>query len=42
MNIEPGTGTGYGATEAPRGLLYHRYAITNGVIAEAGLDTPNA
>lgn len=40
---EPRAGTGYGCTEAPRGILYHRYRVDNdGVIAEAKLVPPTA
>jgi sulfhydrogenase subunit alpha len=36
-------GTGYGATEAPRGLLYHRYTIdSGGIILEAQIVPPTA
>ncbi|MFD8325549.1 Ni/Fe hydrogenase subunit alpha [Streptomyces lydicus] len=36
-------GTGHGATEAPRGLLYHRYTLaTDGTVAEAALVPPTA
>ncbi len=38
-----GTATGYGCTEAPRGLLYHRYAITgDGTIADAKIVPPTS
>jgi len=36
-------GEGYGATEAPRGLLYHRYVIgDDGLVAEARIVPPTA
>jgi coenzyme F420-reducing hydrogenase alpha subunit len=36
-------GTGYGATEAPRGLLYHRYTIDDeGTIVEAQIVAPTS
>ena len=28
--VEPRAGAGYAATEAPRGMLYHRYRIAAG------------
>ena len=35
--------TGYGCTEAPRGLLYHRYAITaDGTVADAKIVPPTS
>jgi sulfhydrogenase subunit alpha len=38
-----GAGTGHGATEAPRGLLYHRYEIDGeGLIADAQIVPPTA
>ena len=40
---DPGAGTGYGCTEAPRGLLYHRYALDGeGRILEAKIVPPTA
>jgi sulfhydrogenase subunit alpha len=39
----PRAGTGYGATEAPRGLLYHRYRLDEqGSIAEARIVPPTS
>ena len=39
----PGPGTGSHATEAPRGLLYHRYRIgDDGLIAEAKIVPPTS
>lgn len=36
-------GTGHGATEAPRGLLYHRYTLDpDGTVTEAALVPPTA
>ena len=36
-------GTGHGATEAPRGILYHRYTVTgDGTIADAVIVPPTA
>ncbi len=41
--VEPKAGVGFGATEAPRGLLYHRYKIdSNGIILEAKITPPTA
>ena len=41
--IEPRAGLGYGATEAPRGLLYHRYRLEpDGTIAEARIVPPTS
>jgi len=41
--IEPCAGVGFGATEAPRGLLYHRYRIeSDGTIAEARIVPPTS
>lgn len=40
---EPRAGTGYGATEAPRGLLYHRYTLAeDGTIEDAQIVPPTA
>lgn len=40
---EPRAGTGFGATEAPRGLLYHRYRLEDdGTIAEAKIVPPTS
>ncbi len=39
----PGAGIGVGATEAPRGLLYHRYRLdADGTIAEARIVPPTS
>jgi coenzyme F420-reducing hydrogenase alpha subunit len=41
--IEPRAGVGHGATEAPRGLLYHRYRLEeDGTIAEARIVPPTS
>jgi coenzyme F420-reducing hydrogenase alpha subunit len=41
--VEPHAGVGFGATEAPRGLLYHRYRIeSDGTIAEARIVPPTS
>jgi coenzyme F420-reducing hydrogenase alpha subunit len=38
-----GDATGYGCTEAPRGLLYHRYAIAgDGTITDAKIVPPTS
>ncbi len=41
--VEARAGTGFGATEAPRGLLYHRYRLEgDGTIAEARIVPPTS
>jgi coenzyme F420-reducing hydrogenase alpha subunit len=41
--VEPRAGVGYGATEAPRGLLYHRYELDEeGTILDAKIVPPTA
>ncbi len=41
--LEPRAATGYGATEAPRGLLYHRYQLeADGTIATAQIVPPTS
>jgi len=41
--FEPRAGVGYGATEAPRGLLYHRYRLEDdGTVAEAQIVPPTS
>jgi coenzyme F420-reducing hydrogenase alpha subunit len=41
--VEPRAGTGAGATEAPRGLLFHRYRLeADGRIADARIVPPTA
>ena len=43
VNIEPRAGTGYACTEAPRGILYHRYRLdTHGVILDAKIVPPTS
>lgn len=43
IEIEPRAGTGFAATEAPRGLLYHRYRLEeDGAIAEAQIVPPTS
>ena len=41
--IEPRAGVGHAATEAPRGMLYHRYRLeADGTIAEAVITPPTS
>lgn len=41
--LEPRAGSGYACTEAPRGLLYHRYALdAEGTITEAKIVPPTS
>jgi coenzyme F420-reducing hydrogenase alpha subunit len=41
--VEPRAGVGFGATEAPRGLLYHRYRLdADSTIAEARIVPPTS
>jgi coenzyme F420-reducing hydrogenase alpha subunit len=41
--VEPVAGTGYGVSEAPRGLLYHRYRIdADGMILDAKIVPPTS
>jgi coenzyme F420-reducing hydrogenase alpha subunit len=43
VDVEPKAGTGHGATEAPRGMLYHQYTIDdNGIISKAQIVPPTA
>jgi sulfhydrogenase subunit alpha len=43
VEIKPRAATGHGCTEAPRGLLYHRYRLDDqGVIQEAKIVPPTA
>jgi len=43
IDVHPKAGIGHGATEAPRGLLYHRYEIdNNGVIKTARIIAPTS
>jgi len=42
-DVLPRAGTGHGATEAPRGLIYHRYTVDReGSIAEAKIVPPTS
>ena len=42
-DVEPRAGTGYGCTEAPRGICYHRYTIDDkGIIQNAKIVSPTA
>ena len=40
VSVTPRTGTGYGCTEAPRGLLWHRYDIDAGGIVRGARIVP--
>ena len=43
VEVEPVAGTGYGASEAPRGLLYHRYRLdSEGTILDAKIVPPTS
>ena len=43
LEVEPRNAVGHGATEAPRGLLYQRYAIDgDGLIAAATIVPPTS
>ena len=43
VEVQPRAGTGYGCTEAPRGILYHRYTIDkNGNILDAKIVPPTS
>jgi coenzyme F420-reducing hydrogenase alpha subunit len=43
VEVTPLAGTGYGASEAPRGLLYHRYRIDGeGTILDAKIVPPTS
>lgn len=43
IEAEPKAGTGYGCTEAPRGILYHRYRLNGeGLIQEARIVPPTS
>lgn len=43
VNIEKKAAVGYGATEAPRGLLYHRYCLNEkGIIETANIIPPTS
>ena len=43
VQVEPRAATGYGCTEAPRGILYHRYRVDDkGVILDAKIVPPTS
>jgi sulfhydrogenase subunit alpha len=43
VDVEPRAGTGYGVSEAPRGLLYHRYRLDDdGTILDAKIVPPTS
>ena len=43
VTVEPHAGTGYGCTEAPRGILYHRYRLDDhGTILDARIVPPTS
>ncbi|MET9392942.1 Ni/Fe hydrogenase subunit alpha [Streptomyces sp. NPDC006624] len=43
VDVPPAAGTGHGATEAPRGLLYHRYRLdAEGTVTDACLVPPTS
>ena len=43
VDVRPRAGTGYGCTEAPRGICYHRYTIDDsGTIQDAKIVSPTA
>jgi sulfhydrogenase subunit alpha len=42
IGVPPGSGVGHGATEAPRGVLYHRYELDAGTITAARIVPPTA
>jgi sulfhydrogenase subunit alpha len=43
VEVEPRAGVGYGVSEAPRGLLYHRYTIDDeGTIVDAKIVPPTS
>ena len=43
VQVEPVAGTGYGVSEAPRGLLYHRYRLdAEGTILDAKIVPPTS
>ncbi len=43
VEVTPRAGTGYGCTEAPRGICYHRYTIDDkGIIQDAKIVSPTA
>jgi len=43
VEVNPRAGTGYGATEAPRGICYHRYTIDEkGIIHDSKIVSPTS
>jgi len=43
IEVQPRAGTGYGCTEAPRGILYHRYQLDDaGAIVDAKIVPPTS
>ena len=43
VKVEPRAGTGYGCTEAPRGICYHRYTIDDkGIILDSKIVAPTS
>ena len=43
VNVEPRVSTGYGCTEAPRGICYHRYRLDDrGLIVDAKIVPPTS
>jgi len=43
VNVTPKAGTGYGCTEAPRGILWHRYDVdANGIVTHARIVPPTS
>jgi coenzyme F420-reducing hydrogenase alpha subunit len=43
VDVQPRAGTGYGCTEAPRGILYHRYRLdAKGAILDAKIVPPTS
>jgi coenzyme F420-reducing hydrogenase alpha subunit len=43
LDLQPRAGTGHGCTEAPRGILYHRYTIdADGTILDADIVPPTS
>ena len=43
VKVEPRPATGYGCTEAPRGICYHRYTIDEkGIVKDAKIVSPTA
>ncbi|MFF4219456.1 Ni/Fe hydrogenase subunit alpha [Streptomyces nondiastaticus] len=43
VDVTPRAGTGHGATEAPRGTLYHRYVLdADGIVTDARLIPPTS